>query len=283
MAKWDQISETGNVEDRRGTRTAGVVGGISVTGIILVLAVGYFGGTDQALDLLRQMQGGNQSQETTVTHEYDGVDSYEQFVWAVLGSANTLWSDAFQRGGKVYQEPKLVLFRDATNSSCGGATSDVGPHYCNMDQTIYLDETFFDELTKRFGARGGDVAQGYVIAHEVAHHLQDQLGTLDTVSSLMQRDPARQNELSVALELQADCYAGIWAGVMQWKGIIEPDEISQAIDAAAAVGDDRIQKMATGHVNPETWTHGSSADRKKWFTTGYTEKSVASCDTFGAK
>ena len=152
-----------------------------------------------------------------------------------------------------------------------------------MDQTIYLDERFFDELTSRFGARGGDVAQGYVIAHEVAHHLQDELGTLDTIQSLMQKNPARQNELSVALELQADCYAGIWAGVMQGKGIIEPDEISQAIDAASAVGDDRIQKATTGQVNPETWTHGSSDDRKKWFTTGYTEKSIASCDTFITK
>ena len=111
----------------------------------------------------------------------------------------------------------MVLFRDATSSSCGGATSDVGPHYCNIDQTIYLDERFFDELTERFGARGGDVAQGYVIAHEVAHHLQDELGTLQSVNSLMQRNPDRQNELSVALELQADCYAGIWAGVMQGK------------------------------------------------------------------
>ncbi len=216
MAKWDQISETGNVEDRRGTRTAGVVGGISVTGIILVLAVGYFGGTDQALDLLSQMQGGNQSQTTTtVTNEYDGVDTYEKFVSSVLGSNNTLWSDTFERSGQSYQPPKLVLFRDATTSLCGGATSEIGPHYCNLDQTIYLDETFFDELTKRFGARGGDVAQGYVIAHEVAHHIQDEMSTLQSVNSLMQQNPDRQNELSVALELQADCYAGIWAGVMQ--------------------------------------------------------------------
>lgn len=218
-----------------------------------------------------------------MTTEYDGVDPYEKFVSAVLGSNNSLWSDAFERSGRSYQPPKLVLFRDATNSSCGGATSDVGPHYCNIDQTIYLDERFFDELTERFGARGGDVAQGYVIAHEVAHHLQDELGTLTSVHSLMQRDPERQNELSVALELQADCYAGIWAGVMQGQGIIEPDEISQAIDAASAVGDDRIQKATTGRVNPETWTHGSSADRKKWFTTGYREKSVASCDTLGGE
>lgn len=127
------------------------------------------------------------------------------------------------------------------------------------------------------------MAQGYVIAHEVGHHLQDELGTLSSIASLMRQNPTRQSELSVALELQADCYAGIWAGVMQGKGIIEPDEISQAIDAASAVGDDRIQKRTTGRVNPETWTHGSSADRKKWFTTGYTGKSVASCDTFTTK
>ncbi|MBC7503481.1 neutral zinc metallopeptidase [Candidatus Gracilibacteria bacterium] len=283
MAKWDQISETGNVEDRRGMRTAGVVGGMSVTGLIIVLAVGYFGGPEQALNVLNQLQQGSQNQTTTVTHEYDGVDPYEKFVGEVLGSTNTIWSKAFEGSQKGYQPPKLVLFRDATTSGCGGATSEIGPHYCNIDQTIYLDERFFDELTKRFGARGGDVAQGYVIAHEVAHHLQDQLGTLSTINSLMQRNPARQNELSIALELQADCYAGIWAGMMQGKGIIEPEEISQAIDAASAVGDDRIQKATTGQINPETWTHGSSADRKKWFTTGYTEKSVASCDTFGAK
>lgn len=280
MAKWDRITEMGDVEDRRGMRTTGIVGGISVTGLILVLAVGYFGGQEQAIDLLSQMQQNSQIQQTTTTHEYDGLDDYEKFVGEVLGSTNTLWNDAFARSGKQYQPPKLVLFRDATNSSCGGATSEIGPHYCNMDGTIYLDETFFDELTRRFGAHGGDVAQGYVIAHEVAHHLQDELGTLGSVESLMQRNPDRRNELSVLLELQADCYAGIWAGTMQGKGIIEPDEISQALDAAAAVWDDRIQKATTGRVNPETWTHGSSADRKKWFTIGYTKKSVASCDTF---
>jgi uncharacterized protein len=285
MAKWDQIDEAGNVEDRRGMgRTAGVVGGISVTWLILVLAVGYFGGSDQALQLFDQMQQWwVQQQQTSVTHEYDGIDVYEQFTRAVLGSTDTIWNDAFERSGKLYQKPKLVLFRDVTDSGCSGATSEVGPHYCNADQTIYLDETFFDELTKRYGARGGDVAQGYVIAHEVGHHLQDELGTLGNIQSLMQRNPERQSELSVALELQADCYAGIWAGIMQWKWIIEPSEISQAIDAASAVGDDRIQKKMTGHVNPETWTHGSSADRKKWFTTGYAEKSVASCDTFDGK
>jgi predicted metalloprotease len=227
------------------------------------------------------MQSSNQSQQTSTTSQYDGVDNYERFASSVLGSNDALWRSAFERSGKTYQAPKLVLFRDATSSACGGATSDVGPHYCNIDQTIYLDERFFDELTERFGARGGDVAEGYVIAHEVGHHLQDELGTLTSVHSLMQRNPERQSELSVALELQADCYAGIWAGVMQGQGIIEPDEISQALDAASAVGDDRIQKKITGHVNPETWTHGSSADRKKWFTTGYTEKSIASCDTFG--
>lgn len=280
MAKWDQITEMGDVEDRRGMRTAGVVGGISVTWLLLVLAVGYFGGQDQAIDLWNSMQQNTKTEQTITTNEYDGVDAYEKFVGEVLGSTNTLWSNAFARSNMQYTAPKLVLFRDATNSACGGATSDIGPHYCNMDGTIYLDETFFDELTRRFGAHGGDVAQGYVIAHEVAHHLQDELGTLDRVHTLMQRNPDKQNELSVALELQADCYAGIWAGTMQGKGIIEPEEIWQALDAAAAVGDDRIQKATTGRVNPETWTHGSSADRKKWFTIGYTKKSVASCDTF---
>jgi uncharacterized protein len=211
MANWDQIEERGDVDDRRGKmQSASFVGGVSVTGLLLVLAVGYFGGQDQAFNLLDQMQQTSQNQTSTTTTKYDGMDSYEKFVSEVLGSSNTLWGDAFTRSGESYKEPKLVLFRGGTDSRCGGATSEVGPHYCNIDQTIYLDETFFDELTKRFGARGGDVAEAYVIAHEVAHHVQDELGMIDKVNTLMQENPEDSSQLSVGLELQADCYAGIW-------------------------------------------------------------------------
>lgn len=281
MAKWDQITDRGDVEDRRGMRmTTGIVGGISLTGILMVLAVGYFGGQDQAISLLDQLLRQPTTEQTQTTTQYDGVDSYEKFVSEVLGSNNALWTRTFADMWEKYQSPKLVLFRGATNSSCGGALSAVGPHYCNLDGTIYLDETFFDELTNRFGARGGDVAQGYVIAHEAGHHVQDELGILDQVENLMRQHPDQKNELSVALELQADCLAWIWTGEMEQEWIISRSEMEEAIDAAASVGDDNIQKMTTGYINPEAWTHGSSVDRKKWLGIGYTNRSIKSCDTF---
>lgn len=277
MAKWDSITERGDVEDRRWTRMIASAGGIGITGILLVLAVWYFGGQDQALNLFDQLtQQPTQTQTTDTSGQYDGVDSYEKFVSEVLGSTDTLWSNAIQ----TYHRPKLVLFRGATSSACGWAESAVGPHYCNMDQTIYLDETFFDDLSARFWARGWDVAEWYVIAHEVGHHVQDELGIIDQVHTRMQTHPSEQSALSVALELQADCLAGIWAGTLQWEGIITQNEMSEAIDAAWAVWDDRIQKMTTWHVNPETWTHGSSVDRKKWLGIGYAQKNFESCNTF---
>ena len=187
----------------------------------------------------------------------------------MLGSTDTLWADLFSRNGKPYRAPKLVLFRGTTPSGCGGASTDVGPHYCPRDETIYLDETFFDELRARFQARGGDVAEAYVIAHEAGHHAQNLLGTLDG---------ARDNETSVKTELQADCFAGLWAHSIRDLGVFEPGEIAEALDAAAAVGDDRIQKAIDGRVHPETWTHGSSAERVRWFTRGYETGSLAACD-----
>lgn len=281
MANWDQIDTEGDVEDRRGMRTTGVVWGISLTGLLMVLAVWYFWGQDQAINLLNELQSNNQQQTTTVVdHQYDWKDTYETFVRRIVGSSNTLWGNVFKNSGETYTPPKLVLFREATPSGCGWATSEVGPHYCNLDKTIYLDETFFEELTNRFWARGWDVAQGYVIAHEVGHHVQDEMWILKQVNKAMQRNPSSQNELSVLLELQADCYAGIWAWALKNEGIINPSEVGQAIDAAEAVWDDRIQKMTTGRVNPESWTHGSAADRKKWFETGYNTLSVQACDTF---
>jgi predicted metalloprotease len=157
----------------------------------------------------------------------------------------------------------LVLFRSATQSGCGLATSDVGPHYCPQDQTIYIDETFFIELQERFKAKGGDVAEAYVIAHEVGHHVQHQAGVLEQA----QRSGTQSS--AIATELQADCYAGAWANSIAHLGVFEQNEINEAIDAAAAVGDDRIQQSANGQVTPETWTHGSSAERVKWFTLGF--------------
>lgn len=277
MADWNKISDRGDVEDRRSMAPV-AIGGVSLTGVLVLLAFNFLmGGSPQ--DVLNQLQNVPVEQQQVNTHEFDGEDSYEVFASKVLGSNNTMWKQVFSKMNKTYTEPKLVLFRTATESGCGGASSAEGPHYCPLDNTIYLDETFFDELTSRFGAKGGDVAQAYVIAHEVGHHAQNELGIMDEVQNEKQNSGNR-NELSVKVELQADCFAGLWSHSIQDKGVLGPGEINEAVDAAAAVGDDRIQKRATGYVNPETWTHGSSAQRVSWFNKGYSSGSLAACDTF---
>lgn len=270
MADWDQISSRGNVEDRRGYGP--VIGGLGIGGIVVAIALNMLlGGNigDLLVGTLEQVPAQQQNNDNS---EFAGKDSYEVFASTVLGSNNDAWRAQFSKLNRDYTEPKLVLFRTATNSACGGASSDVGPHYCPLDKTIYLDETFFDELTRRFGGNSGDVAQAYVISHEVGHHAQNLLGTLDSQDG--------SNESSVKVELQADCFAGIWANSVKDKNVFQAGEINEAIDAAAAVGDDRIQKTTTGRVNPETWTHGSSEQRVKWFETGYNTGSVSACDTF---
>lgn len=273
MADWDKITSMGDVEDRRGASPLLIGGGgLGLAGAAIVLFLNLFfgGGTidmNSALEQLQQSQAGVQSGQST---EFEGLDTYEKFSGAVLGSANDTWSAVFAQSGGNYNEPKLVLFRNYTTSACGGASAQVGPHYCPADQTIYLDETFFDELTKRFGAQGGDVAQAYVIAHEVGHHVQHELGTLEQQAS-------GSNDDSIRLELQADCFAGIWAYSVSQKGIFEAGEIREAIDAAAAVGDDRIQQKVQGRVNPESWTHGSSEQRVDAFNVGYTTGKPSNC------
>ncbi len=274
MANWDKITSRGDVDDRR-AMTPSVVSGISLTGVALLFLVNYLNGGTMG-DFVNELQQlpvqQVQQSEQDPSSPYAGNDSYEVFVSTVLGSTNDVWQNEMNQQGKEYIPPKLVLFRQATESECGVATTQVGPHYCPVDQTIYLDETFFDELTNRFGAKGGDVAQAYVIAHEVGHHVQTAEGTID--------GRAQDNDTSIRIELQADCYAGIWANSIKDKGILEKDEISEAMDAAAAVGDDRIQEKVTGYINPESWTHGSSAERLEWFTRGYDSGSVSACDTF---
>ncbi len=275
MAKWENILSRGKVVDRRGSRMA-LGGGFGVTGVVVVLLLNLLSGgkidMGSVLNEFNALQV--PSQQSTTAAEFEGADSYEVFASTVLGSTTDAWSSVFSQGNLTYQEPTLVLFRDATQSGCGVATSDIGPHYCPLDETIYLDETFFNELTNRFGAEGGDVAQAYVIAHEVGHHVQHLLGIMEQVQD------RQSNELSIKLELQADCFGGLWAYSIRDKGVFEPGEIREALDAAAAVGDDRIQKAVTGQVNPETWTHGSSDDRVAWFNRGFETGSVASCDTF---
>jgi uncharacterized protein len=269
MADWDKITNMGDVEDRRGNVVTGGVASIGV--LALVGTVMFFGGAspEQILQTVSDLQGQNVS---TSQGQFVDTKKYAEFAGKIIGSNNDVWKAELAKQNITYREPKLVLFRGVTESGCGGASSQSGPHYCPTDQTIYLDETFFEELTTKFGAKGGDVAEAYVMAHEVGHHIQKVKGTFA-------KNDTRDNETSVKVELQADCYAGIWAGNLNDRGIISPNEIDQAIDAAAAVGDDRIQKSSGGRVNPETWTHGSSADRKKWFLVGYDTKDSTRCNT----
>ena len=275
MALWDKLSSRGNVEDRRGFGP-GAAGGLGLGGLALVVAFTLLGGgsiSDVLPTVLNEVQT-NQSTSSYNAADFEGADSYEVFASTVLGSTDELWTHEFSARSQEYAAPKLVLFRGVTQSSCGGASASTGPHYCSADATIYLDETFFEELTSRFGAKGGDVAQAYVIAHEVGHHVQNVLGLTERVA----RDGS--NEASIKLELQADCYAGLWAHSIKDLGVFEQGEIIEAIDAAAAVGDDRIQAKVTGRVSPETWTHGSSAQRVQWFNTGFNSGSLEACNTF---
>lgn len=271
MADWKKIISRGNVEDRRGLGP-GAVGGISLTGVALFLVFNYLSGGSLENGLEQILEQSESSQQQENTSQFAEEDPYEVFASTVVGSTNDLWKIKFQEIKRTYVEPKLVLFRQATPSGCGQATADIGPHYCPVDNTIYLDETFFEEMTNQFGTQGGDVAQAYVIAHEVGHHVQNSLGNLGQAFD--------DNTSSVKVELQADCFAGIWANSIKDQGVLEPGEISEAMDAAASVGDDRIQEKIQGYANPETFTHGTSEERERWFGVGYNQGSISACDTF---
>lgn len=276
MANRDKIQERWRIEDRR-WMSMGSVGGIGLVGVALILAVGYFSGPEQAIQVRQDLQENTQmvqQQGQENNPAYDGEDAYELFTSQVIGSLNTLWKWGFKNSGVNYQEPTLVLFRGGTQSACGWAVSQVWPHYCPIDQTIYLDETFFEELTQRFGAQGGDLAQAYVLAHEVGHHVQQLLGITKQINQ-------RDNEDSIKLELQADCLAWIWIGKINDQGILEDNDLYEAIDAAQAVGDDSIQEKTSGSVQPESRTHGSSEQRKERLMKGYTTQSFEACNTFG--
>lgn len=271
MADWSKILSRGKVQDRRAMGPTAIGGGLGIAGIAIVLLFNIFsGGNVDVGTILNQLQNVQMQQQPLNTAAFEGKDNYEVFASTVLGSNNDLWSNFFAQNNLTYQEPELVLFRGSTTSSCGGAQATSGPHYCPLDQTIYIDETFFDELRTKFGGDSGDVAQAYVIAHEVGHHVQHILGQLES---------RQDNSASIKTELQADCYAGLWAYSIKDQGIFEsPSEIQEAMSAASAVGDDRIQKATTGRVNPESWTHGSSAERVQSFTTGYTTGSIEACN-----
>jgi predicted metalloprotease len=261
----------------------GGIGGLGAVVVLLFVFLGGGGGTAGLEDVMNQLQESQAPQQSgPQPAEFRGEDDYEVFASTVLGSTDEVWNEIFTASGLDYVEPTLVLFRGATQSACGGANSAVGPHYCPTDETIYLDETFFDELTRRFGATGGDVAEAYVIAHEVGHHVQNRIGLMDEVRKAQQAAGSQEgaNQLSVSVELQADCYAGVWAYSIRDAGVFLPGEIEEAIDAAASVGDDRIQQSVEGQITPERWTHGSSEQRVEWFTRGFETGDPGLCDTF---
>jgi predicted metalloprotease len=217
-------------------------------------------------------------------HEPDRArDAQEEptvmFVSFVLDDAQQTWAGILQQQGIPYRHAKLVLFRDATTSGCGSARSATGPFYCPADEKVYIDLGFYDELKQRFGAPG-EFAQAYVLAHELGHHVQKLIGVEQKVSALMRSEPSERNELSVKMELQADCLAGVWAHSTEQRKLLEKGDAESAMNAAAAVGDDRLQKMSTGRVSPESFTHGSSAQRTQWFSRGMDQGTIAACNTF---
>ena len=274
--RWTPGGTSRNVEDRRGSGM-GMPVGIGGTVILLVLSLIF--GRDflsGAGDQTSQQPAG---QGTAVQQSPEEAKEV-QFVSFVLDTAQATWSQLLPRTmGTPWHDAKLVLFRDATQTGCGVGQTAMGPFYCPVDERIYIDLAFYDELRSRFGAPG-DFAQAYVITHELGHHVQHLLGTDERVRRAQEANPDMANALSVRLELQADCYAGVWGHATQQEQILDPGDIEEGLNAAAAVGDDRIQRQETGRVNADTFTHGSSAQRVSWFKKGFSSGDPRDCDTF---
>ena len=277
--RWKGRKESSNVEDRRGLSPKGMVGG-GIGTIAIVLVVLLLGGDPTSI--LQNVQLDDQG--TTSNYTQSGEDKeLAQFVSVVLAETETVWHKIFSNENATYREPKLVLFNGKVQSACGIAGSATGPFYCPGDEKLYIDLSFYDELQKRFNAPG-DFAMAYVIAHEVGHHIQKLTGVMDKMNELRsQLSEQEYNKYSVRLELQADFYAGIWAYYTQKEDLLESGDLEEALNAASAVGDDRIQKQAQGYVVPESFTHGTSEQRKKWFYKGYTSGDFRQGDTFGAR
>ena len=273
--KWQGRRGSSNVEDRRGTRRGGLAVGGGVGTIIVVVLYLLLGGNPA--DLANQVGPSSQPGVTVGT----ASDETAQFVSVVLADTEDVWAEQFRQMGRTYTNPGLVLFTDVVDSACGTQSSAVGPFYCPSDQTVYIDLVFYDELKNRFGAPG-DFAEAYVIAHEVGHHVQKLLGTSDQVDQLRgQLSESEFNRVLVRMELQADFLAGVWAYHAQqnWR-ILEPGDIDEALTAASAIGDDRLQKEATGRVVPDSFTHGTSEQRTRWFRLGLETGDVSQGDTF---
>lgn len=282
--KWEGRRQSKNVEDRRGSVSTGkkIIAGGGVLGIIVVLLQLFGGETGQNIaPMLEQFNQSQQSQQVTKNVELTPEQKkIGEFAATVLADTEDIWEKIFAENGLgTYEKPTLVLFTDVVNSACGQATASVGPFYCPADYKIYMDMAFFEELRTRFGAKGGDFAIAYVMAHEVGHHVQTLLGTSKKVRQAQQGKSQKQaNKLSVAQELQADFYAGVWAH--HNRKYLEEGDIEEAMSAAHAVGDDAIQRRMQGHVVPDSFTHGTSEERKHWFMKGYTTGDIRQGNTF---
>jgi len=291
--KWKRRTGFDQIEDRRGQGSGGfgglgggrvsIPGGMATGGagglvLIVVLGIlllsGVLGGSG-GLGGLSGLGGAGAVEPGGTLQPQSDTD---EFLAYVVSDIQDFWAATFSASGRDYPETRLVLFEDATQSPCGPASAATGPFYCPLDQKVYLDLGFFDELESRFGAQGGDFAIAYVVAHEFGHHVQTVLGVSQAVQDQSASDPSRRNDLSVRQELQADCLAGVWSHSAMSD--LEPGDIEEALSAASAVGDDRIQAATTGRIDPESWTHGSAEQRTAWFTTGYRSGNVGDCDTF---
>lgn len=284
--RWDDFRTSSNVEDRRGMGMAGG-GGLGIGAMVILGLVGWALGIDPRI-LIGGAEmvagGGSGYQQQQQGRQGAPQDEAGRFAAAILGNTEDVWKTVLpQQANRQYREPKLVLFSGQTRSGCGGAQSAMGPFYCPLDQTVYIDLSFFEEMQRRFRA-GGDFAYAYVLAHEVGHHVENVLGILPRVQQRQQEvSRSEANQLSVRVELMADCLAGVWAhhSNQRWKSL-EQGDIEEAIRAAEAIGDDRLQKQSGGRVVPDSFTHGSSEQRMRWLTTGLKEGTIQACDTFRA-
>jgi uncharacterized protein len=289
--RWRDMRGSGNIEDREGAGPPRGFGGAGFKlggfGLVAVVAISLLLGLNP-LDVIVSMQDGGvptapgPSAPTSPSAPEGARDETKEFVARVLGDTEDTWTKLFRDMRGQYQAPRLVLFRGGVESACGMASSAVGPFYCSGDQRVYLDRAFFEDLAKRFGAPG-EFAQAYVIAHEIGHHVQNLMGITDKVAQQRERaGGTRGNQLSVRLELQADCLAGVWGYYAKQRGLLEPGDVESGLGAAAAIGDDRIQRQTRGQVAPESFTHGSSEQRVRWFRTGLEGGDPRACDTFSA-
>ena len=280
--RWESGRRSTNVEDRRGMGGGAIFGCGGIGLLILVLIIAFITGANP-LELLQQTEMGAPVGGSVPTGAPSADDPQAQMVSAVLGSTEDVWREIFAKGGSRYQDPVLVLFDGSVASACGMASSAVGPFYCPGDHKLYLDLSFFRELAQRFGAPG-EFAHAYVVAHEVVHHVQTLLGTSAQVNQARARaSEVQSNQLSVMQELQADCYAGVWGNHAARKNWLEEGDVEDGLRAAAAIGDDRLQRKSQGYVVPESFTHGSAEQRQQWLLRGLKTGDINQCDTFKAR